>query len=382
MTDLLTNFAFKGTIVLAVAWIATTVLRRASADLRHRIWLAALLASAFCMLPLPVPEPLRLATLAEQSTIRGSLQSFRWPALIPTLWLSGTALLLVRFTAGLAGLLRVTNSSRRYGNSNILASDAVTTPMTWGVIRPVILIPAYALEWSAEQRDLMIRHEQAHVQRRDWLWQAFAQVVTVIFWFHPLMWLAAARLRREAELAADDMVLASGVEAIQYAGELLNVARRLQGRVHTEAVAMVRDASLMSRIAAILDSTRLRVRTGRWQKATVALVSASLALFLIACQSAHIYRVAQVTTPPKVRSKVEPNYTEEARSAKIQGTVALSLVVKPDGRADRIRIVGSLDKGLDRSAVESIEKWTFEPALKDGKPVPCSARIEVHFKLM
>ncbi len=214
------------------------------------------------------------------------------------------------------------------------------------------------------------------------MWQAFAQVMCAIFWFHPLVWLAAARLRLEAELAADDLVLMSGVEATQYAGELVNVARRLHGRMHLEAVAMVRGGSLKSRIAAILDSTRRRVRTGRWEKATIVMVSASLALALIACQNTHIYTIAEVTTPPRVKSKVEPRYTEEARSAKIQGKVVLSLVVKTDGRADRIQVVQSLDKGLDRSAVESIGKWSFDPALKDGKPVPVTARIEVNFKLL
>jgi TonB family protein len=382
VTDLLVSSAFKGTIVLALAWIATAACRRASADLRHRIWLAALLAVVLFMIPVPVPEPLRLAISARASAVPDAVASSRWPAIVSTLWILGMAWLLGRFAAGLARLLHIANSARSYGESNILVSDAVTTPMTWGVIGPVILIPAYALDWSADQRDLMIRHEQAHVHRRDWMWQAFAQVMCAIFWFHPLVWLAAARLRLEAELAADDLVLMSGVEATQYAGELVNVARRLHGRMHLEAVAMVRGGSLKSRIAAILDSTRRRVRTGRWEKATIVMVSASLALALIACQNTHIYTIAEVTTPPRVKSKVEPRYTEEARSAKIQGKVVLSLVVKTDGRADRIQVVQSLDKGLDRSAVESIGKWSFDPALKDGKPVPVTARIEVNFKLL
>jgi TonB family protein len=382
VTDLLMNSAFKGAIVLALAWIATAVFRRASADLRHRIWLAALLAVVLFMIPVAVPEPLRLAISARASATPNPVASSRWPAIVSTLWILGIAWLLVRFAAGLVKLLHITNSARSYGESNILVSDAVTTPMTWGVIRPVILMPAYALDWSVEQRDLMIRHEQAHVQRRDWLWQAFAQVMCAIFWFHPLVWLAAARLRLEAELATDDFVLMSGVEATQYAGELVNVARRLHGRTHWDAVAMVRGGSLKSRIAAILDSTRRRVRAECWEKATIFMVSASLALALIACQNTHTYTIAEVTTPPRVKSKVEPSYTQAARDAKIRGKVILSLVVKPDGRADRIQVVQSLDKGLDRSAVESIGKWSFDPALKDGKAVPVTARIEVNFKLL
>ncbi len=305
VTDLLVSSAFKGTIVLALAWIATAACRRASADLRHRIWLAALLAVVLFMIPVPVPEPLRLAISARASAVPDAVASSRWPAIVSTLWILGMAWLLGRFAAGLARLLHIANSARSYGESNILVSDAVTTPMTWGVIGPVILIPAYALDWSADQRDLMIRHEQAHVHRRDWMWQAFAQVMCAIFWFHPLVWLAAARLRLEAELAADDLVLMSGVEATQYAGELVNVARRLHGRMHLEAVAMVRGGSLKSRIAAILDSTRRRVRTGRWEKATIVMVSASLALALHRMPE-HPYlhdRGGNDTSPGQVQSR-------------------------------------------------------------------------------
>ena len=101
--------------------------------------------------------------------------------------------------------------------------------MTWGAIRPVILLPAYVEDWAEEQRDVVIRHERAHIERRDWLWQGFAQVMTAVFWFHPLVWLAAAQMRQEAEHAADDATLATGVQAPDYADRLMAVARQIQG---------------------------------------------------------------------------------------------------------------------------------------------------------
>ena len=101
-------------------------------------------------------------------------------------------------------------------------------------------MPAYVEDWPEEQRDVVIRHERAHIERRDWLWQAFAQVMTAIFWFHPLVWLAAAQMRQEAEHAADDATLAAGVQAPDYADRLMAVARQLSGRSPAGAVAMVR----------------------------------------------------------------------------------------------------------------------------------------------
>jgi TonB family protein len=86
-------------------------------------------------------------------------------------------------------------------------------------------------------------------------------------------------------------------------------------------------------------------------------------------------------TPPKVVSKVEPDYTDEARSAKIQGPVVLSLTIDPQGRPEKIRVTKSLDKGLDQQAIAAIEKWHFAPGIKDGKPVWAAATIEVNFHL-
>jgi TonB family protein len=228
----------------------------------------------------------------------------------------------------------------------------------------------------------MVRHEQAHIDRQDWLWQTFAECVTAVLWFHPLVWLAAARLRSEAEHAADDRVLANGTGASSYAQQLLDIARRLKQHPPHAAVAMTRrPRALESRIAAILDPALTRTGAGIRGRLTLMLTAACLLFLMAACQSARIYKVAQLQTPPKVVSKVEPNYTDDARSAKIEGLVALSLIVDAQGRAHKIRVTKSLDKGLDQQAIGAIEKWHFAPGIKDGKPVRAAAIIEVNFHL-
>jgi TonB family protein len=86
-------------------------------------------------------------------------------------------------------------------------------------------------------------------------------------------------------------------------------------------------------------------------------------------------------TPPKVVSKVEPNYTDDALNAKIQGPVILSLLIDAQGRPKNIHVTKSLNKGLDQQAVDAIEQWHFAPGIKDGKPVRAAATIEVNFRL-
>ncbi|HXP83330.1 MAG TPA: energy transducer TonB [Bryobacteraceae bacterium] len=94
------------------------------------------------------------------------------------------------------------------------------------------------------------------------------------------------------------------------------------------------------------------------------------------------YRIGGGVSAPTVLVKVEPEYSEEARKAKWQGTVVLSLVVDENGSAQGIKVTKSLGLGLDQKAIEAVLKWRFKPGMKDGKPVPVMASIEVNFRLL
>jgi TonB family protein len=94
------------------------------------------------------------------------------------------------------------------------------------------------------------------------------------------------------------------------------------------------------------------------------------------------YRIGGGVSPPSVLSKVEPEYSEEARKAKWQGTVVLQLIVDEKGHPQNLKVTRSLGLGLDQKAIEAVEKWIFRPGMKDGKPVPVIATIEVNFRLL
>jgi periplasmic protein TonB len=93
------------------------------------------------------------------------------------------------------------------------------------------------------------------------------------------------------------------------------------------------------------------------------------------------YRVGGGVSAPKVLYDPDPEYSEEARKAKYQGTVVLWLVVAPDGHPQQIRVQRALGMGLDEKAVEAVRNWRFEPAKKDGQPVPVMINVEVNFRL-
>ncbi len=95
-----------------------------------------------------------------------------------------------------------------------------------------------------------------------------------------------------------------------------------------------------------------------------------------------VFRVGGGVSAPALLFKKEPEYSEEARKAKYQGTVLLYIEVDPSGKATNIKVQRSLGLGLDEKAIEAVKQWKFKPGYKDGKPVTVAATIEVNFRLL
>ena len=164
-----------------------------------------------------------------------------------------------------------------------LCVAAVPVPMTWGWRRPVIALPAASTDWPEDRLRSVLLHEMAHIKRRDWPAHRLADFACALYWFHPLVWLTARRLRSETELACDDLVLASGIPAPDYARHLLEIASalpRVPGRSNA-AIAMAQTSKIESRLTMILDKTRPRRPVAR-RVLVFALLPASAALITLA----------------------------------------------------------------------------------------------------
>jgi TonB family protein len=98
-------------------------------------------------------------------------------------------------------------------------------------------------------------------------------------------------------------------------------------------------------------------------------------------QPAGVDHAGGTFSPPVLLSRCEPVYTRQARNARVEGAVQLSVTVGPDGVPRELRVLRSLDAGLDRQAVEAVKAWRFQPGTKDGQPVSVTATIEVDFRL-
>ena len=129
-------------------------------------------------------------------------------------------------------------------------------PLTYGIWQPVVVLPAGADEWPSERLHAALLHEMAHIKRYDWALQMLGHLVAVLYWFHPLIWIGLKQMRTESEAACDDMVLAAGVPAQDYARHLLDVALSVRNlrRLRSGTVAMAQGPKVEGRLRAVLAS--------------------------------------------------------------------------------------------------------------------------------
>lgn len=199
-------------------------------------------------------------------------------------WMIGSALALLPALLGMISLWHLGRGARRETASSwlellgrllaclrirrrveLLRSSRRPMPMTWGVVHPKLLLPEEAQEWSDERRRVVLLHELAHARRWDYLTNLVTQLVCALYWFNPLVWLAARRMITERERACDDIVLTQGASPADYAEQVLHIAVNLRtGRfAGAMGIAMARQSMLEGRLLAILDGTRSRAALTR-----------------------------------------------------------------------------------------------------------------------
>jgi TonB family protein len=374
----------KSTILLAAGAILLWCLRRQGAAARHLVCLAALSSAAAVPLAALWAPQWSVAIAVPDGISAGSAHSgatalVNWAAILGWLWALGALLLTLRAAGGWFLLWRARRRStpfRPAEGAEIRIAD-VGTPLACGVLRPLILLPPNARDWDGDRLRAVLLHESAHVQRRDCLSKYVAQISRAMLWWNPLAWMMAAALNREQELACDDAVLTAGVTPQDYASVLLASARECSASLLL-ACAMTGSSALRTRVERLFERRPETTRTTRRSAIAIPLL---LMLMTGVSFAEKIYRIGPGIEPPKVLEKSEPTYTDEARDAKIEGTVVLSIVVGVDQMPHDIRVTHPLDPGLDANAIASIRTWRFQPGTKDGKPVAVRAMIQVNFRL-
>jgi beta-lactamase regulating signal transducer with metallopeptidase domain len=246
-------------------------------------------------------------------------------AIVAMIWFFGAVLVLLRLALGTwkVGQLAREGSrvedgvwlsltqhlANRLGVSRpmtLLRGERLAVPVTWGIVYPAVLLPQDADTWSDERRRFVLVHEMAHVKRFDALTQLLSQFAVALFWFDPLVWIAANQMRVEREHACDDYVLRDGTTPSLYAGELLEMVRSIGTPRHDSAapafaaLAMARRSEFEGRMLAILDPRLDRQTLRPRGNLMTAAIVAFLALPLAAL------RPFQQPTPAKVAADEFP----------------------------------------------------------------------------
>ena len=318
---LLANAAVRGSLLLLMALPVAWLLRRRSAALRSHMWhtvIAALLALPVLCAALPewrveLPAGLKAPAQAAGVQVRSAIAALdqasaqpnvlemgravevpvpdvsaptrtlnlAWPVWLFLLWAAGAAAVAARLLLSYLALRRLERSAhpltdgrvhalvaefaRATGTTrtvDLLAGPTTLGPITWGVFRPRVLLPSRWECWPEDVLRAVLAHELAHTHRHDLASQLLCDVARGVFWFNPLVWLAAREAHIAREQACDDEVIARGVAPVAYADALLELARALRQSAASPrvALAMAREHELKRRIRAVIDADRARER--------------------------------------------------------------------------------------------------------------------------
>jgi beta-lactamase regulating signal transducer with metallopeptidase domain len=299
--DMLFETAWKSLLCAGLVLLALRLLRRRSAaerSLLAHLGLAAIVmlplaASALPRLDFEAPRPVASAyrsvapivasepeaeTMAPAATAPDAASAPDWQRMMLALWAIPAAALLLLTLVGIARLRRLraraevvvdpswltalASAQHRLGfkhGTALLVSSELKSPISWGIVRPVILLDARAVR-EPERAEAIIAHELAHVARLDWPALLLGRLAVALFWFNPLVWLLARHGHDLSEQAADDVVLRSDVSGPDYAEVLVGAARHATPPLLLAAngVAPSR-SSLGRRVIAVLDPARNRV---------------------------------------------------------------------------------------------------------------------------
>ncbi len=401
----------------AAALIVVLGLRRAffgrtDAGVRRALLLAVVLAvpalPAFgALLPgialsPPVPVDLPRIGLAEAVARTSAIPAWL-PIWLAGTWVVGTLVMLARLTAGLLTV----HSRARHGSTlsdpawladrdrmaaslglarapELRLSRDQCIPHAWGFLRPVVLVPASALDWAASRRRAVLAHELSHIARHESIARVATELVRAIHWFDPLLRWAVAGFRRESELAADELAIHLGVDARDYADNLVSLTlERLAPPPLPAVPGFTGHRELERRVERVLDSEPVGAR-GAGGRHRPPLVVPSLAVALVALMA--VPRLAPRDSPLDqwaerygITTTLAADILAAAEQEGIQPGVAFGLVAEESAfDADRISARGAV--GLTQilpSTAHQVESGLSPDDLRDN-----SVNLRVGFRYL
>jgi beta-lactamase regulating signal transducer with metallopeptidase domain len=323
------------------------------------------------------------ATESSSSPIMSSLQAMSGTSIALAIWAVVVLAIIVSLTwAGLT-VRRIVRQARTLDSPDwltplfevsdrlglqepprLLQSSDAKMPFACGLLQPTIVLPAEAEGWSLDRRRAVLLHELAHVRRRDLMGHTLGRLVCAVYWFHPLVWTAAKQLRNESERACDDLALACGTRATDYAEHLLDIVTSVRGdSTPLVALAMARRKEFEGRMLAILDPELRRSAPNRRQSMVLVASLAIIAVVVGAASPAPREALAAMVTPstqPVAEDSDVKQAGDDARSNVISHT-------RPSGTAASSATSSRAEASNTQSQSEA-QSWALPRALPQIQP--------------
>jgi len=289
----------------------------------------------------------------------------------------------------------------------ILCSAPARGPVTIGQRNPVVIVPEFLfVNGSDDQWISMLAHEFAHIRRRDFLFNLLLELISSPMSFHPAVLMIKRQISAARERACDEMATTRLIQPASYARALISIAgmmpslrplsqpdyslgifdadileERIMKLLRNNSPSKFWTTTSLLTTTAILLGLCVSVSAFSFRVDKGANASSVLSFGVTNSQGSDVLKIGPGITPPKIVSKVQPTYPIDAKKAKRQGVVVVAAVIGTDGKVENVSVLKSVDPSLDQSAMDAVRQWTFEPALKDGKPVKVETHVEINFSL-
>jgi len=366
-------WSFQIAALVAIAAAAAGVLRLRVPAARLFYWQMALVAC----LALPLVRPWRHDVATDNITVStvalarpaAASGGFHMPLERMALWLLAAGILAraLWLAAGFFRLRLYRRRSRaldRRDGAALLVCDDISSPVTFGAFRPVVLLPAGFPALAPRMREAILCHELLHVRRRDWIFTLAEELVRTVLWFHPAIWWLLGQIQLAREQAVDREVVAATRARDEYVDALLAIAGARPQLDLAPAPLFLRQRHLKQRVVSILQEVRMS------KTRLVSSLTASLAILAAACwliTAAVPLAAAPESDSPGVTVQLNGAvllhrppvlYPDAARAGGVQGAVVVQVNVDAHGNVADAQVLSGPAE-LRRAVLESVLEWHF-----------------------
>jgi TonB family protein len=261
--------------------------------------------------------------------------------------------------------------------ADLRLAPSIPGPVTFGLLRPVVVLPGRFTELPADIQEAIVCHELLHVRRRDWIVTVAEQAIRAALWFHPAVWWLIGQAQLAREQTVDGAVVALTRNRAEYLNALLAMAGNPPALDLAPATLFLRRHHLKNRVALLLKEVTMSKRS------LVSFCAASCGvLFAAGWLALHTFPLQAAPVPQEAAQSnllhsVAPKYPEAARAKHIEGPVVLEVHIDAEGHVSDAKVVSGPDE-LRRAALQAILQWHYSPS---AMTLPATTQVTMEFKL-